>query len=356
MGFLRAKPLNDGRMNVKKLLSLLILSAFLLSGCTVRELNQRMVILGMGIDFSDNNYTVTAVYINTESVDGKEKYKTKSGKGKTVTQAVNDIATENGLEVLYSHISFIVLGKSVCQHGLKETMEFFSGYYQCRPSADVLVSNTTAEAVLTAKNISPETFTRIAQSQTVTGLTRTLPFYQFYADILNPSVSACTSLITRTKDDEVKSQGTAVFDRDTFAYTLDGIQTLGLLFITETSDISAEVIPLTARNKTCTLTHRTTKVNVQYKDGILYCDVHVSGTVNLYEYALGESQLKKSAENSMETIIRNTLAKCLRQGNDIFYFTRKLRRQDKQTYYNIHDWQSVLKNTVFTVRCDISPR
>lgn len=341
---------------MKKLLSLLIITIFLFSGCTVKELNERMVILGMGIDFHDNNYTITAVYINTETSQGKENYQTKSGKGKTVTQAINDISAQNGLEVLYSHISFIVLGKSVCQHGLTELMEFFSGYYQCRPSADILVSESTAKDILSVKNISPEKFIRIAQSESVTALARTLPLYRFCDDMLNPSVSACTSLIAKTKDDEIKSKGLAVFDGDTFAYTLDATQTMGLLLADENTEISADVIPLDNLNKTCTLTDKKTDVSVALKNGILHCDIHICATVNLYEYATEKNQLKQSAENSVEQIVRNTLKKSLQHGNDIFGFTKKLRQKDKQAYYSISDWNSLLKNTVFTVKCNISTR
>ena len=338
---------------MKKLLALIMMTALFFSGCNGKELNQKMIVLGMGIDFSEENYLVTAVYINTESADGKEKYQTKFGRGKTITQAVNNIATQNGLEVMYSHMSFILFGKTVCQHGLNDTLQFFSGYYQCRPSADILVCNHSAKNILADKKITPEQINRLAQSHTVTGVNRTLPFYRFYADILNPSVSACTSLITQ-KNDDVNSQGVAVFHDDTFAYSLNDEETLGLLLVSENP--SSEVIPITESHKSFSLSDKKTDFSVWWENNTLYCDVTVSATVSFYEYEENPQLLEKSVEKKLQKLVQNTLKKSLQHGDDIFYLTKKLRQKNKQVYYSIKDWQSVLKDTVFTVHCHVSVR
>ena len=93
-------------------------------GCTSKELNERMVIQGMGIDYIDDSYSVTVMYMNTDATDQSKPFKTLTGNGRTITEAVTNIVSENGLEPLYSHNSFILLGNSLCNFGVSEALGF----------------------------------------------------------------------------------------------------------------------------------------------------------------------------------------------------------------------------------------
>ena len=56
---------------MKKFLVLLaaVLSVCFMQGCNSKQLNERMVIQGIGIDYSDNRYSVTVMYMNTDAAN-----------------------------------------------------------------------------------------------------------------------------------------------------------------------------------------------------------------------------------------------------------------------------------------------
>ena len=58
-------------------------------GCTSKQLNERMVIQGMGIDYTDNNYMVTVMYMNTDATNQNEPFKTLTGKGVGKMEVLN---------------------------------------------------------------------------------------------------------------------------------------------------------------------------------------------------------------------------------------------------------------------------
>lgn len=322
-------------------------------GCTSKELNERMVIQGMGIDYIDDSYSVTVMYMNTDATDQSKPFKTLTGNGRTITEAVTNIVSENGLEPLYSHNSFILLGNSLCKFGVSEALEFFAGYYQCRPSVNIMVGTQNAYELMSVKDITPQAIADIAESKNTTGRALTMPMYKFMSDIINETSSACTGLLT-VENDKLKYSGVAVFDDDTISYTLNGSQTMGLMLLRGESDISAEVIPLGGENKSFALKYEDNSIDVYVKNNQLHCDVTIKGEASVYEYTRADAEAKDKIENKITTLTEDTLQASLTNGSDIFYMGKILRQQDYESYISITDWNKVLKDCIYTVNSDIS--
>lgn len=340
---------------MKRLLAILsvCLCMCLLQGCTSKQLNERMVIQGIGIDYTNENYIVTVMYMNTDATNQSEPFKTLSGNGRTITDAVTNIVSENGLEPLYSHNSFILLGNSLCKHGVSEALEFFAGYYQCRPSVNVIVGTQSAFEIMNVKDITPQAISDLSESKNSTGRAITMPMYKFIADILNKTSSACTGLLT-IQDDKLKYSGVAVFDSDVISYTLNGTQAIGLMLLRGESDISAEVIPLGGENKSFALKYDSNKIDVYINDNKLYCDVTIKGEASVYEYTRADLKAEDKIEARINTLTEDTLKACISKGSDIFYIGKILRQKDYKAYTSITDWNTMLTNCVYTVNSDIS--
>lgn len=322
-------------------------------GCTSKQLNERMVIQGMGIDYTDNNYIVTVMYMNTDATNQNEPFKTLTGKGRTITEAVTAIVSKNGLEPLYSHNSFILLGDSLCKNGVSEALEFFAGYYQCRPSVNVLVGSQDAHKLMSVKDITPQAIADIAESKNTTGRALTMPMYKFMSDILNETSSACTGLLT-LEDDKLKYSGIAVFDGDTVSYKLNGTQTMGVMLLRGESDISAEVIPLGGENKSFALKYEDNKLDVYVKNNRLYCDVTIKGEATVYEYTKADAEAEERIENRINTLLNESIKACTVKGSDIFNMGKILRQKYYDSYISITSWNELVKNGVYTVNSDIS--
>lgn len=326
---------------------------FIPQGCTSKQLNERMVIQGMGIDYIDDNYTVTVMYMNTDATNQSEPFKTLTGNGRTITEAVTNIVSENGLEPLYSHNSFILLGNSLCKHGVSEALEFFAGYYQCRPSVNIMVGSKEAYELMNLKDVTPQKIADIAESKNTTGRALTMPMYKFMSDMLNETSSACTGLLT-VEDEKLKYSGVAVFDNDTISYTLNGSQTMGVMLLRGESDISAEVIPLGGENKSFALKYEDNNIDVYLKNNKLYCDVTIKGEASVYEYTRADADAEEKIENKINSLTEESLKACIKNGSDIFYMGKILRQKDYTAYTSITDWNTMIKNCVYTVNSDIS--
>ncbi|MEE0930866.1 MAG: Ger(x)C family spore germination C-terminal domain-containing protein [Acutalibacteraceae bacterium] len=340
---------------MKKILSLILIfiTICLLYGCTAKQLNERMVIQGMGIDYVQDEYKVTVMYMNTDISQEDVSHKTATGKGRTVTEAVTSIVSQNGLEPLYSHNSFILLGESICNEGVGEALEFFAGYYQCRPTVNILVADRDAEKIMKLEDITPGTISKIAESNNTTGRTITTPMYIFLSDILNNTSSACTALVT-VKDDVPVSDGIAVFKGDKFSYSLNSTQSIGVMLIRGESDISAEVIPLDGKNKSFALDYESTDTTIKVENGVLYCDIKINGEATIYEYTETEKNIEQKIEERVNKIIKTSITECAKNGSDVFYFGKLLRQSDSEVYHTIKDWSKLIEKGVYSVSSDIS--
>ena len=339
---------------MKKLLAVISMIVFMFvpQGCTSKQLNERMVIQGMGVDFSDKNYIITVMYMNTDETNKDTPNKLLTGKGRTITEAVTNIVSQNGLEPLYSHNLFVLLGDSLCKQGVKEALEFFAGYYQCSPSVNVIAGEENARKLMSVKDITPQLIEDLAESKNTTGRALTMPMYKFIADMLNETSSACTGLLA-IEGDKLKYSGVAVFDDDTISYKLDGTQTMGVMLLRGESDISAEVIPLGGENKSFALKYDDNHMDVSVKNNKLYCDVTIKGEATIYEYTRADKKAEEKIEERINAIIKKSLNECKARGSDIFYMGKTLRQSDYQEYSKIEDWSQMVKNGVYTVNSDI---
>lgn len=326
---------------------------YMLFGCTGKQLDERMVIQGMGIDYAQDEYKVTIMYMNTDISQQDTTHKTATGRGRTVTEAVTSIVSQNGLEPLYSHNSFILFGKSICNEGVGEALEFFAGYYQCRPTVNVLVADRDADKIMKLKNVTPGVISKIAESNNTTGRTITTPMYIFLSDILNKTSSACTALVT-VKNDVPVSEGIAVFKDDKFDYSLNSTQSIGIMLIRGESDVSAEVIPLNGKNKSFAINYESTDTNIKVKNGVLYCDIKIKGEAKVYEYTQTEKNIEQKIEERVNKIIKASVTECTKKGSDVFYFGKMLRQSDSKVFYTIEDWGRLVEDGVYSISSNIS--
>ncbi len=331
-----------------------------MGGCNSnsKQLNERMAIQGMGIDYENDEYVVTVMYMNTDAgqqTDGGQQSATHNlaqGRGKTVTDAVTTIVNENGLEPLYSHNSFILFGKDMCENGLQEPLEFFAGYYQCRPSVNVLVADRPAYEIIQLPQLTVNIIDSIAQSSATTGRTSTAPMYIFMGEIADKTTSASTSLLT-VEEDAPKVGGVAVFEKDRLNHTMTTSQALGMLLLRGESDISAEVIPLENGNKSFALSKENTSCDVYLKQGVLHCNIIIRGEAKVYEYTSPNTQVEEIIEKRIVQLAQEALSKCKEYGGDIFYFGKMLRQSDYTQYKKISDWGTLIKNAKFSVTSDV---
>ncbi len=120
-----------------------------LSGCNYPELYERVLIHGIGVDWTGSGYRVTVRSSASAEDEGEELF---TCEGETVLQALSDLSLTTGREPFYSHNYLVVFGMDCALNGLDDCLDFFVRYYNTRPAVKMFLSVTTAGEVLSAEN------------------------------------------------------------------------------------------------------------------------------------------------------------------------------------------------------------
>lgn len=125
-----------------------------------KDIRNRLVIQGIGIDIEkDNSYTVTLQAIDTNSsaaasADGASQpplqvYKVK---GDSIYTAIKTVTEREGKTPLYSQNRIIILGKSITEENMDNVIDFFVRDVENSSSVYVAAAEKTAAEILETKN------------------------------------------------------------------------------------------------------------------------------------------------------------------------------------------------------------
>ena len=104
------------------------------------ELSELMIMQGIGIDVSDNEFKVTVEILNNEQSgspggNGNSDNKTKiyTAKGETVGEALRKLITKSGNEPMFAHNRVIIIGEEAANRNLSDILDFFERPPRRRP-------------------------------------------------------------------------------------------------------------------------------------------------------------------------------------------------------------------------------
>ena len=111
---------------MKKFFSFLlvtVISFMLLPGCNKLQLNQRIIVQGIGIDKTENGYDMTFIVLDTEN-EKENSSEIMYSEGKSVEDAVIRFQNNTGRRILLSQCLFIMMNKTAAENS-DETLSFF---------------------------------------------------------------------------------------------------------------------------------------------------------------------------------------------------------------------------------------
>ncbi len=122
------------------------------------KLNMRVVVTGMGVDKTEEGYSITAQVVmpspGSESGGGSATLGMICEQGKNISEGVQKIAYKIGKTAGLSHMSFVVVGQNMLDENLAEVLDFFVRDKEINSSVMLLVSPTTAkEMIKQTKNL-----------------------------------------------------------------------------------------------------------------------------------------------------------------------------------------------------------
>ena len=372
---------------MKKLTAILtVFTIIFLSSCSnieIVELNERLIIEAIGIDYEDGIYKVTiegldsfSTGTDSNSISAPSLTKCYLFEGETIGMAMNSISVITGQIPLFSQARILILGISAAGEKLSEILDFFRREYTTRTDILFAVAENTAAEVVSAdfgQNISAGNILQAAVlSYKHTGRNTYTPLYRFLNSVMGDTDSSYCPVIA-IKDNaykmgkEVVLAGTAVFGKDKSSIIISPELTLGLMLIT--NDIRNGDITVTTNKGTATIEiiDSKTKINTEISEGKadfslklrLRCDVPEFQSEHFR--GLSKSDTEEIAEASAKKIsglITDTLNEVFYKNNyDAFSLGRRINLKNHSFYKEIINNNIKLSDVVsFNIETEVEIR
>lgn len=126
----------------KLLLFMIMIIPFFFSGCTYdmsrKEIDEIDLILVLGIDYSDGQYSLTALYSSGSGAGGggggggdqkgsnESSEQVANGKGKTAFEALVDLKMNNKKNISLAQTGTFLIGEAAAKQGLTQCLDFLS--------------------------------------------------------------------------------------------------------------------------------------------------------------------------------------------------------------------------------------
>lgn len=214
---------------MKKILILLIIP-LLLGGCfDYNELDDLVIVAGIGIDYDDSQYEVTFEILSTkkegDNSSSSSAY-TVSSKGKTVTEAFAHNGNKLDKVPYYDHIEVVVISDTIAKDHLKEVSEYLirsskfrNEFYitlTTKNSAKEVISNTSKEKPIASTFI----VKALENSNDSDSVGYYEPFTKTLRKFLTDGEDAMMSVL-KVEDEKIMLDGLSVFKGFQLEYIFD---------------------------------------------------------------------------------------------------------------------------------------
>ena len=327
----------------KFLMGLCMTASLLLTGCFGgMEVNDRAFIQLMGLERSNNIYTVTLQIYKSESGTSdpdvsKANSMVVSGQGATVQSALSDAEITVGKRLFPGHIKLLIIGSGI-KSPADELSLFLDG--SVSPSCPIAYSEdpSAAAGVLFEEGaFSAEQLMRLMETSAAEGKT----IYTSLADIASDTgVLGCPSALPniRPEGDTVRFDGLTFIKKNGAAGALSEEDVPGVKLLQNKFKSGDMItIPVISGDKraTASLIAAKTDLKAEIEDGKLhvYADIKLKMNVTENPYDIERSLIEKSVRESIrETCISAFFTAVWYNYQDIFGIKKGLRRDHPEQY------------------------
>ena len=346
-------------MNLSKCIKIffsLFLCFLLFTGCTEnRHLKDLFIVEGLGIDYYDNNLSVTlqGLKVNmsnaSDTPQGNMVVNT-SASGSTVSSAINNITKAVSKRAFFGHNKIIVLSKELAQSDMKNYIDYFLRSEDARADVAICVSKENAKFILESKendaNVPSENILFLINKNEKTGQSILVNENEFlmlyedkYSDVYLP--------VIERKDDEstVKSAGIALFSDNRLAYITNDIETKGFVILNnKANDVLIQISDEKFGKIDVKLSNIKCKKSASVAENKAYFNVEINADIILGEIEKGtQNKLSKKdykrlctlVEKACNEMISKTYNACINAQSNALRIGKYIAR-DCPEYYKKH--------------------
>lgn len=359
-------------------LILIIILSTTLTGCwNAREINELAFVLSIGMDKTDDGFKITAQIASPETysktplgsgaVQKAKPFWIVTSTGKTIFEAIRNMASSSSRRIFWSHIKVIIIGEQLAKGNTLEIFDFFSRNPELR--LRTLVAVTPGEAGKIIETVpemekDPATYLeKVIENKNLTGKSYSIMLKDFIEDYLDPGVGPVTSRIVideSTSQPVLKTSGAYVFDGGKLRAQLSEKQTRGLLWITNKMNESIMVVYCPYDGMPVTLEIKKSKSSIKSvsNSGAPHFTINVKVDASITEQScttdFNDSQKRNNLAKALETAINKDIQSTVAMEKDLqvdfLGLSRILHRQHKEEWHEISsNWQKLISNTEVTI-------
>lgn len=333
------------------LLGLALWLALGLGGCGAKELHQRFLIRGMGVDWDEGACTVT-LRAATAAQTGEELL---TCQGETLAQALSQVPLLTGREAFYSHNTLVVFGRSCGEGGLGPALEFLLEEGRVRPTAQAYLAGGTAAEVLSLEGEGAlEELEQLSAAGQAEGWAVSTDLLGLVNGALRPGSSAVLPVV-EVRGDRAAVTGAAYFRGDRLAGELSPEEARGYLALVGDLHRGPLTVEAGGRQVELTLaggsTRREVEITREGEGGAAF-----SLTLEARAQGAGVSEeAKRAAEEALAGEMEAALGEALGEGCDIFGFGNTLSQRYPRWWEEHADgWAEEMGRCEYEIAVEVS--
>lgn len=360
---------------------MLLLTA-VLSGCVPHtELNEKAIIMAIGIDFEEDIYSVTFQYYSPTGMGGRTlvdnsqpNVLTSSGKGENVYGALEDAAFKCGRELMLGVTQIIIIGEDAAKHSVSKVMEFTKSYFQSHPDMLITVSEGKAEDYLKVKfnegTVSTEKIKFMLNNAEKNGIVSLPNALDLFKSLQTKQKSGCLPrmrLIDDGKSDASQDGKTVeiaggVLIKNGMAVKETDIEVMtGIEILCCHSESGTVTVEWEGESISVNLLNITTEIKPDFQEGRLIFNAETkakgrylivpSQFYNQLDHKAIEEDCGKQLIERMKKAVEETV---FAEGADPLILEKIIRHKSYKLWKDVEeDYEELLKNSVFNFTADI---
>lgn len=378
----------------KAIFVFLVLCAFILTylrAVPETSLSERAIVVGLGIDKTEDGYEVTTEIINPKSQSGgglgeSDGFALISGTGETVDSALGVIAQKTGLKVSLSQCNLVILGSMFMKERVFPSLNYLVQTYSVPELAIIATAENSAKELLTTKpvmtTLSALQMQRTLHSATDDASIISTNVKDFFKGYLSKSGIANVVRISAKKVDKTTvDKGTqssgdvyeydfsrlVVFAKNRDATLLDKDDTVAINYMKYDLKRGGEIVEAEGKTYSLQITSKKTKTRSKVSGGVpeVLAEVDIKATIKETDglgnyFAIDEipSRVTEKIENALKKVVEKkmmtTYEKCKTLGIDVYELFDILYENNYKDFKRMADDVNYLEKIRFIVNAKIS--
>ena len=312
----------------------------LFSGCNSTQLNQRLIVQGMGIDKNNNGYDITLIVLDTENEEKENAVKLIYTDGKNVEEALYRIENQRGKKLLLSQCLFIMMNRESAMD-YRNTLSYFADMSEMQKTSNLMVTDDSSKNTLSTAieklDYQSEYINVLADSKAIDQTEVHCSLIDYISSLRNEKALLFPHIVIKDEISALSVEGSCLADKDGGYYDLTGDETLGTLIVNQRVNDFTDTVG--------EISYKIEKVKSNiipiWKDG--FFEIHFD--IGIY---LDKKYSKDILNNIQENIagkVNSGIEKTLKSGSDVFSIGKYIRSAYPEVYKN-GDVKEFLQNAV----------